>query len=182
MSQEQEHLRRPHVNGTTANSTSSESAPRHTLTELEVAPRSETQSLGQGIVVAPLVGFDAGGAPLVEIAEGEPSRARSTTQLSDDMIGQSVAVAFEGGRPSHPIVLGPILETGKARDEAPSAPVDVVRDGERVTLSADREIVLRCGESSITLTRAGKILIRGKYLLSRSSGVNRIKGGSVQIN
>ena len=30
--------------------------------------------------------------------------------------------------------------------------------------------------------RAGKVLIRGAYLLSRSSGVNRIKGGSVQIN
>ena len=33
-----------------------------------------------------------------------------------------------------------------------------------------------------TLTRAGKILIRGAYLLARSSGVNRIQGGSVQIN
>ncbi|MEP7119602.1 MAG: hypothetical protein ABJE95_01785, partial [Byssovorax sp.] len=36
--------------------------------------------------------------------------------------------------------------------------------------------------SSITLTRAGKILIRGAYVLTRSSGVNRIQGGSVQIN
>ena len=48
--------------------------------------------------------------------------------------------------------------------------------------TAESEIVLRCGEASITLTRAGKVLIRGTYLLSRSSGVNRIKGGSVQIN
>ncbi|XXT19888.1 hypothetical protein WME94_57670 [Sorangium sp. So ce429] len=30
--------------------------------------------------------------------------------------------------------------------------------------------------------RAGKILIRGEYLLVRASGVNRIQGGSVQIN
>ena len=35
---------------------------------------------------------------------------------------------------------------------------------------------------NIMLTRAGKVLIRGAYLLSRSSGANRIKGGSVQIN
>jgi hypothetical protein len=34
----------------------------------------------------------------------------------------------------------------------------------------------------LTLTHAGKVLIRGAYVLSRSSGVNRIKGGSVQIN
>jgi hypothetical protein len=55
-------------------------------------------------------------------------------------------------------------------------------DGHRVVLDAEQEIVLRCGKASITLTRAGKVLIRGAYLLSRSSGVNRIKGGSVQIN
>ena len=55
-------------------------------------------------------------------------------------------------------------------------------DGEQVTLSAEKEIVLKCGKSSITLTKAGKIIIRGEYVLSRSSGVNKIKGGSVQIN
>ena len=37
-------------------------------------------------------------------------------------------------------------------------------------------------KASITLTSAGKILLRGAYILNRSSGVNRIKGGSVQIN
>jgi hypothetical protein len=55
-------------------------------------------------------------------------------------------------------------------------------DGKRVVLEGQDEVVLRCGEASITLTRNGKIAIRGKYLLSRSSGVNRILGGSVQVN
>jgi len=55
-------------------------------------------------------------------------------------------------------------------------------DGKRISIEGKEEIVLSCGESSITLTKAGKILIRGKYLLSRSSGVNRILGGSVQVN
>ena len=49
-------------------------------------------------------------------------------------------------------------------------------------MTADREITLRCGKASITLTGAGKLLLHGAYLLSRSLGVNRIKGGSVQIN
>jgi hypothetical protein len=53
---------------------------------------------------------------------------------------------------------------------------------ERIELVAEREIVLRCGEASITLTRAGKIILRGTYVLSRSSGVNKIKGESIQIN
>jgi hypothetical protein len=41
---------------------------------------------------------------------------------------------------------------------------------------------LRCGESSIVLTRAGKVLIKGNYVLSRSRGANRIKGAYVDIN
>lgn len=53
---------------------------------------------------------------------------------------------------------------------------------ERLELTAEKEIVLRVGDASITLTRAGKIVLRGTYVLSRSSGVNKIKGGSVQIN
>jgi hypothetical protein len=39
--------------------------------------------------------------------------------------------------------------------------VDVRMDGNKLTLSADREIVLKCGKSSITLTRAGKIIVKG---------------------
>jgi hypothetical protein len=41
---------------------------------------------------------------------------------------------------------------------------------------------LQCGKASITLTRAGKVLINGAYVSSRSSGVNRLKGGSIQLN
>ena len=53
---------------------------------------------------------------------------------------------------------------------------------EELLINAARQITIRCGESSITLTAAGKIILRGKYIVSRSSGVQRIKGGSVQIN
>jgi len=55
-------------------------------------------------------------------------------------------------------------------------------DGGVITFTAEQEICLRCGEASITLTRAGKVLIKGSYLLSRSTGPNRIKGGSIQLN
>jgi hypothetical protein len=49
-------------------------------------------------------------------------------------------------------------------------------------LSAEREIVLHCGDASITLTRAGKVIIKGRYLISRSSGYNKVKGAAVEIN
>jgi hypothetical protein len=55
-------------------------------------------------------------------------------------------------------------------------------DGERIVLHADRDIELRCGNASIVLTRAGKVLIKGNYVLTRSSGANKIKGAYVDIN
>ena len=55
-------------------------------------------------------------------------------------------------------------------------------DSDHLVISAAKQITIQCGESSITLTAAGKIILRGKYIVSRSSGMQRIKGGSVQIN
>jgi hypothetical protein len=57
----------------------------------------------------------------------------------------------------------------------PIKPQDVTIDGNRITLDAEEEIVLRCG-------KAGKVLIRGEYILSRSAGANKIRGGSIQLN
>ena len=95
-------------------------------------------------------------------------------------------LAFEENDPIRPVIIDVICD----KIQEASLPMTVNRnelndvriDGQTVTFDAKKEIVLRCGKSSITLTRAGKVLIRGAYLLNRSSGVNRIKGGSVQIN
>lgn len=103
--------------------------------------------------------------------------ARTTTVLDRQDIGAQVALMFEAGDPTRPLVIGRIQ---RLPDTATPAVAHL--DGERLEFSAEREIVLRCGKASITLTREGKVLIRGAYLSSRSSGVNRIKGGSVQIN
>jgi hypothetical protein len=91
-----------------------------------------------------------------------------------------VALLFEQGDPARPLIIGRIQRPEEMK--RPAQPVAAEVDGERIEFNAKREIVLRCGKASITLTRAGKILIRGAYVLSRSSGANRIKGGSVQIN
>jgi hypothetical protein len=104
--------------------------------------------------------------------------------LDKSQIGCEVVLLFAGPCATEPIVVGcilpPVVPTQTPTGEAPS--LDVELNGKRLELTAEDEIVLRCGNASITLTRAGKVLIRGAYLLSRSSGVNRIKGGSVQIN
>jgi hypothetical protein len=136
-----------------------------------------------GVVIGVLLGFDDAGEPLVAFP-GNPEetalQARSTAQLADADIGREVALLFEGGDPRSPLVIGLVQHPARNRSAPEAVHADI--DDERILLRADREIVLKCGKASITLTREGKVLIRGAYLLSRSSGVNRIKGGSVQVN
>jgi hypothetical protein len=139
--------------------------------------------LSSAVMVGSLAGFSAEGFPLVDHSHHpatQPVPARTTVELTEKEIGRDVVLVFEGGAPDKPIIMG-LLQSPRVTP-AQTQLVDVRTDGEQLVFSADKEIVLRCGRSSITLTRAGKVLIRGAYLLSRSSGVNRIKGGSVQIN
>jgi hypothetical protein len=133
-------------------------------------------------VIGVFKGWSPDGEPLVMTADGERAGlpARSTVTLTDEQVGQEVLIVFDAADVTRPIVVGVIQPRRTAGP--PSRPLDVVVDGERVTIEAQKEVVIRCGEASITLTRAGKVLIRGKYVLSRSSGSNRIKGASVEVN
>ena len=140
-----------------------------------------------GALVARLHGFDLDDRPLVsnlELLPGQIVTARTTTSLLREMIGASVLTLCEKGNPSLPIIIGvlqppasfPVHQQGMDRR------VSVQADGERYEITAEREIVLRCGDASITLTRAGKVIIKGNYILSRSTGYNKIKGAAVDIN
>jgi hypothetical protein len=136
-----------------------------------------------GVTIGWFAGFDENGLPLVQAsAEGEepPIVARTMCALGPGDFGRQAVLNFENGDPNKPIILGLLQSPAPAAPTEP--PVSITLDGEQLALTAKNEIVLRCGKSSITLTRAGKVLIRGAYVLTRSSGVNRIKGGSVQIN
>ena len=166
------------------------------LAEHRARPALEEPARIDGIVIARLTARGEGGELAITLPwSREPTVARSMAAIGEGDVGGEVAVLFEGGDPRRPVVMGrmyvstPVAahgtpeasETSSAPTDATPSP-DVEADGERLVFSAEKEIVLRCGKSSITLTRAGKILIRGAYVLTRSSGVNRIQGGSVQIN
>lgn len=138
------------------------------------------------IVIGELIAItDEGNTPLVRYA-GQPGsaalHARSVIDLHAPHIGQPVVLMFEASDATRPIVMGVLRQgAGWPLADAP-AQVQVDADGERLIVNAKEQLVLRCGKASITLTKAGKVLIEGAYLLSRSTGVNRIKGGSVQLN
>jgi hypothetical protein len=157
---------------------------------MELEPEAEAEAnppaTEAGVAIGLLMGFDEAGAPLV-VYPGNPSDeavpARATARLAPADVGCAVALLFEDGELTRPLVIGRILHP--ERDPAPAPrrePVHAQIDGERIELTAARELVLRCGKASITLTRGGKILLRGAYIFSRSTGVNKIKGGSVQLN
>jgi len=137
------------------------------------------------VVIGELVAIaDNGGTPLV-LYPGQPGsaalRGRTVPDLHAAHIGRQVVLSFEGGDPLRPIVMGVLREAGDRPLDAPGQ-VQVDADGERMVVNAKQELVLRCGKASITLTKAGKVLIEGSYVSSRSIGVNRLKGGSVQLN
>jgi hypothetical protein len=151
------------------------------------AVTSETAGLP---CIGRLVGTTPSGAIAVRIGTGEPRPARLMAGLRPGelshpiMQDREVLVMFEQGDPEKPIILGLLadpLEEMIALSES-QQPKEVMLDGKRVTLEAQEEIQLKCGDGSITLRKDGKIIIKGTHLLSRASGPNRIKGGSVQIN
>lgn len=137
------------------------------------------------VVIGELIAItDDGCTPLV-LFPGQTGnaalRARSVIDLHGAHIGQSVVLSFEQGDAARPIVMGVLRSSESQPLEAPGQ-VEVEADGERMFVSAREQLVLKCGKASITLTRAGKVLIEGSYVSSRSSGVNRVKGGSIQLN
>lgn len=150
----------------------------------------------QGFRVGRIVRFGEDGTVSVDFPGNNfgPMGARTTTSSYAKLLsnrhatGLEVLLAFIENEPSRPIIVdtmspqageitqveAPLLETEEPRE--------VTINGKRMEFDMQDEIVLKCGKASITLTRAGKVLIKGEYILSRSSGENSIKGGSVTIN
>jgi hypothetical protein len=180
--------------------------------ETELSETSVIKLAPGEIIIASLATLDEQGRPLVShplIANGSPIAAITTHALSHQHLGRQVALMFVNGELHQPIIVGLIhsplyalldnisVATTEnvaeedvvvfesplpAKEKRDSTSETLQVDGKRILIEGQEEITLSCGEASITLTKAGKILLRGTYLQSRSSGVNRILGGSVQVN
>jgi uncharacterized protein DUF6484 len=128
---------------------------------------------------------DDGRTPLVLYPGQKGSAAvpaRSTVDLQGSHIGRHVVLLFESNEDAAPIVMGVLREGGGWPAGEQPGQVEVQADGERMIVSARKQLVLRCGKARITLTEEGKVLVEGTYVSSRSSGLHRIKGGCVLIN
>jgi Domain of unknown function (DUF6484) len=162
----------------------SESESAELLSPLLHAPRGHGAVNINAVAVGELLAL-ADGHPIVRCAAvlGEQAvSARSTVDLHGSHIGQAVLLAFELGDAARPIVVGVLRGDGIWPLETPPAQVEVDADGQRMVVNAKEQLVLRCGKASITLTKSGKVLIEGTYVSSRSSGLQRLQGATIELN
>jgi Domain of unknown function (DUF6484) len=139
-----------------------------------------------GVRVGKLIGFTVDDHTPLVLYEGQPGTAalpaRATVDLHAAHIGHPVTLLFEQADPNLPIIVGCLRTSHATALAGLPGHIEVDADGRHLVVSASEQIVLRCGKASITLTKEGKLLIQGAYVSNQSSGVLRIKGGSVQIN
>lgn len=147
----------------------------------ELVSRARTPSMAVGRIV----GLADDGHPLVDFdgRDHHAVAARYVVPLSTDELAamananQEVLLAFEGDDSSRPIITGVLQTPAKPRANEGV----VVVDGKRVRIEGHDEIVLSCGQASITLRRNGRVVIRGTHLESDSLGANWIRGVDIQL-
>jgi hypothetical protein len=136
--------------------------------------------VGQAIARAVVVEIADDGVTIVETADASQRLMCDFLLTGSDIdlplrIGQPVLAYI----PSDPRERGVIL--GKIGLYEPLEPAESP-DTRQIVIEADEELVLRCGEASVTLNHTGRILIKAVDVVSRAKRTQRIKGGSVHIN
>jgi Domain of unknown function (DUF6484) len=151
--------------------------------------------LPAAVCLGRIVSLDEHGNATVEFpGSGAPVAVRlavqtTSSELLEIMNSQRPAVlVFENGDRTLPIVTGFLRELSPGAPPGPTNPtgpaqiIEADVDGKRVQVVGQDEIVLRCGDASITLRSNGRVVIRGTYIETHSEGTNRIQGGQVRIN
>ena len=150
----------------------------------------------EGVMIGKIARMDEMGNFLVDIPGSDqgPVKARFTSSAAEKMLRQTdpegldVLLAFENNDPGLPIIIDSMFTQAEEKAEQSSIdleaqkPDEVIVDRKRVIIDAEEEIILQCGVASITLNRSGRVVIKGRYLISQASGANRIKGYSVQFD
>jgi hypothetical protein len=132
------------------------------------------------------------GALTIVYEDNKPISARLATTATRQrietaiLLQQPVVIVCEQGDPLRPIIVGFM---GTVEQDVPidsttehQHVVEADVDGKRVRIVRKDEIILQCGQASITLRRNGRVVIRGTHVETESEGTNRIKGGQVRIN
>lgn len=162
---------------------------RNRSTKNSLAPPKDRQEKTDlpAYVTGKLIGVDATGHPLVTFAKsrGKHVLAKTLVTLQRSDFGRDVALIFENGDIACPAIIGfPAAHVFAPEriEGAYSAPLPLKLDSSHLLFKADRDIVLECGKASITLSKDGRIEIKGMNILSKASQTNKVKGGAVLLN
>lgn len=141
-----------------------------------------------GIRIGKIFSIKEAGQILVDYSDNpfDPLNARALIDVTSDDVDKIVLLSFENNDPKHPIIVGLIrnkaVNTVKKNTVMKNKVNDVIVDGKKIVFDAEKEIELRCGKSSLIMRKNGRIVIKGKHVVSRASSVNKIKGAAVRIN
>jgi hypothetical protein len=145
---------------------------------------ARTAKPGIAVTAGRLVGVGPTGEAYLDLpARGLANLpARSMVTLTTADVGAEALVTFVDGDPARPVVVGLLRDGTRATAALSPARTNAIVDGERILLTGEKEVVLRCGKASIALSADGSVVIKGARLLASASGLHRIRGGAVQIN
>lgn len=141
-------------------------------------PEDHLHLMAPGVRLAQVTRIDAKGTVWVT-DDDRASVARPLLHVTQVMLRQAlrqhlpVVVMRSDGTKDGLLILGVV---------GAEAATTVAVDGKAVEITGQQEIVLRCGKSSITLTRAGQIVLRGEFIKSVANGPQQIQGATVDIN
>lgn len=126
----------------------------------------ELTELGDVGVVVP------GDPPLRLRCEVLRTADRPTLSLA---LGARVLVLLPGAGEERGVVLGTVAAYETPRPVGAAVPREL-------TLEAKDRIELKCGESALTMDAAGRVLVKGKDIVTRAKRTQKIRGGTVHIN
>jgi hypothetical protein len=151
-------------------------------------PTSGNEELARNTRIGRIYALDEAGVVSVWIrGEKLPVQARLAVPATPEQIRQAIEIhqpvllLIDADSPRRPIIIGFITDKVTAVAKPPHV-IEADVDGKRVRVEGKDEIVLECGNASITLRRNGRVIIKGTYVETHSDGTNRIKGGQVRIN
>jgi hypothetical protein len=122
------------------------------------------------------------GTARVMLDEGGHVDARLPQHVSVPWLAAAVELAAVEAAVTIPRSGRAILWSVFPSAEHAAVSVDVQLVGRHVTLEASEQLELRCSRGSVSIDPQGNVTVRGKDVLSRASGANRIKGGIIGLN
>ena len=133
----------------------------------------------QGLLIGTVVGFGEDGLPNINIpGHRQLHSVVSMCPVRDIQFGARCVISFCGS--GSPVILGK-LHPSAVSDISNSGP-ELDESDEPITIRSETEIKLECGDAQIRLTPDGRVEIRGRTVVSHSTGLNRIRGASIKLN